>query len=98
MSSDEQTNTVFIVEERQEIYEGSKLHIDTCVIFVGSTFEKAKDFIRRSIEEENSGIDSNTLFQITEEVIDSYFGDIKTDWKTAAGWLRTNNFNGLTND
>lgn len=59
---------VFIVEERKEyITSNNTFGVDTCIMSVFSSMEGVIEFLRKTLEDSNSGFNENTLIQITQE-------------------------------
>lgn len=79
-------NQVFVVEM---LYKYSDSEYD--VIGVFSSFENAITFIKKALEDENSGIGKDSIIQITIEKLDSYFEFEFVNRLTAKEWILKEN-------
>lgn len=76
---------VYIVETVEDL--GSPGY-DINLVNISSTFENAILFLKKAIEDSNSGIEINDEIQITEETLDEYFGDVKVvDRLPVQAWI-----------
>jgi len=58
-------------------------------IHFASSIEKCINFLKRALEDQNSGIEETSIIQITEEELDEYFGEInRIGRKTVSEWIK----------
>lgn len=61
---------------------------DFGLVNIASSFENAILFLKKAVEDSNSGIEINDEIQITEETLDEYFGDVKVvDRLPVQAWI-----------
>lgn len=76
---------VYIVETVEDL--GSPGY-DINLVNISSTFENAILFLKKAIEDSNSGIEIDDEIQITEETVDEYFGGMRfIDRLPAMSWI-----------
>lgn len=76
---------VYIVETVKDF--GSPGY-DINLVNISSAFENAILFLKKAVEDSNSGIEINDEIQITEETVDEYFGNVKVvDRLPVQAWI-----------
>ena len=76
---------VYVVETVEDL--GSPGY-DINLVNISSTFENAILFLKKVVEDSNSGIEIDDEIQITEETVDEYFGGVKVvDRLPVQAWM-----------
>ena len=87
-------NRVYMVVQRQYIDKADMVDLDVLGVF--SSKRKSVEFIRLALDDDNSGIEQDTLLDIWIENVDEYFGDVEIiDTRDASDWVSAeddNNF------
>lgn len=81
-------NRVYMVVERRYHKTGMVPAVELDVLGVFSSKRKSIEFIRLALEDDNSGIERDTLLDIWIENVDEYFGVTEIiDTRDASKWV-----------
>ena len=71
------TNKVYLVETVEVGFGNNPSYHDFNLVNISYSYEKAIEFIKTALADDNSGIEDDDMIQITTELIDEYFGASK---------------------